>query len=84
MSKSRILSVQTTMLPTGERIQWVNGMPQHPYYAMDSQLFNRWAQYIHKQIDKNRGWHLNKVRPGGVCYSEGQESALRLAKEILR
>jgi hypothetical protein len=77
----KILSVKTTQLPTGERIQWVSGMPKHPYKAMDSELFNRWALYVHNQVTKFKGF--NKVKPGGVAYIDGQESALRLAKEIL-
>lgn len=77
----KILSVKTTQLPTGERIQWVNGMPKHPYKAMDDELFNRWATYIYNQVNKIKGF--NKVKPGGVTHIEGQESALRLAKEIL-
>jgi hypothetical protein len=48
---------------------------------MDDQLFNRWSAYIHAQVNKIKG--INKVKPGGVGYIEGQESALRLAKEIL-
>jgi hypothetical protein len=71
-------------------------MPQHKYYAMDSELFNRWSVHIHNQLLKCRMWNniidrirlsdlkpTNTVRPGGVGYIDGQESALRLAKEIL-
>jgi hypothetical protein len=81
----KILSVKTTQLPTGERIQWVSGMPQHPYKAMDSELFNRWGLHIHNELLKTRGWNkvINRIKEGGVCYSDGQESALKLAKEIL-
>jgi hypothetical protein len=76
----RILSVQSTVLPDGYRIQWQNGMPQHKYLAMDSQLYNRWVKYIQSQLYPSR---VNSVRPGGIGYIDGQESALRLAKEIL-
>ena len=76
----RILSVQSTVLPDGHRIEWHNGMPQHKYLAMDSQLYNRWVKYIHSQLYPAT---VNTVRPGGVGYIDGQESALRLAKEIL-
>lgn len=78
----KILSVKTTVMPDGYRIEWHNGMPQHKHFAMDSELFNRWAAYIHAQVNKTKG--INKVKPGGVGHIEGQESALRLAKEILR
>jgi hypothetical protein len=77
----RILAVKTTVMPDGHRIEWHNGMPQHKYLAMDDQLFNRWSAYIHAQVNKIKG--INKVKPGGVGHIEGQESALRLAKEIL-
>jgi hypothetical protein len=77
----RILSVKTTQLPTGERIQWVSGMPKHSYRVMDSAMYNMWASYVHNQVHNIKP--VNTVRPGGVCYSEGQESVLRLAKEIL-
>jgi hypothetical protein len=76
----RILSVQSTVMPDGYRIEWHNGMPQHKYLAMDSQLYNRWVKYIQSQLYPST---VNTVRPGGVGYIEGQESALRLAKEIL-
>jgi hypothetical protein len=76
----RILSVQSTVLPDGYRIEWQNGMPQHKYLAMDSQLYNRWVKYIQSQLYPAT---VNTVRPGGVGYIDGQESALRLAKEIL-
>jgi hypothetical protein len=76
----RILSVQSTVMPDGYRIEWQNGMPQHKYLAMDSQLYNRWVKYIQSQLYPSR---VNTVRPGGIGYIDGQESALRLAKEIL-
>jgi len=82
----KTLSIQTTALPTGHKIQWHNNtMPQHPYKAMDSQLFNRWGLHIHNELLKTRGWNkvINRIKEGGVCYSDGQESALKLAKEIL-
>jgi len=76
----RILSVQSTVMPDGYRIEWQNGMPQHKYLAMDSQLYNRWVKYIQSQLYSAK---VNTVRPGGIGYIDGQESALRLAKEIL-
>ena len=43
----KTLSIQTTALPTGHKIQWDNNtMPQHPYKAMDSQLFKYWNKCI--------------------------------------
>lgn len=78
----KTISIKTTALPTGDRIIWENGMPQHKYFAMDGQLYNRWTAYVHNQVAKVNGF--NKIKPGGVCHIEGQEAALRLAKEILR
>jgi hypothetical protein len=80
----RVLSVQSTVLPTGERLEWQNGMPQHPIYFLDSQLFNRWANYIHNQNVKLKGWHLNKPRKGGVGYQDEQEKTLMAFKELLK
>jgi hypothetical protein len=80
----RVLSVKSTVLPTGERLEWQNGMPQHRTYAMDSQLFNRWANYIHNQNIKLKGWHLNKPRKGGVGYQHEQEKTLMAFKEMLK
>ena len=80
----RVLSVKSTVLPTGERLEWVNGMPQHKTFAMDSQLFNRWANYIHNQNIKLKGWHLNKPRKGGVGYQYEQEKTLIAFKELLK
>jgi hypothetical protein len=80
----RVLSVQTTVLPTGERLEWLNGMPQHRIYFLDSQLFNRWANYIHSQNIKLKGWHLNKPRKGGVGYQYEQEKTLMAFKEMLK
>ena len=80
----RVLSVKSTVLPTGERLEWQNGMPQHRTYAMDSQLFNRWANYIHNQNTKAKGWNLNKVRAGGVGYQYEQEKTLMAFKEMLK
>jgi hypothetical protein len=80
----RVLSVQSTVLPTGERLQWKNGMPQHRTFALDSQLFNRWANYIHSQNVKLKGWHLNKPRKGGVGYQDEQEKTLMAFKEMLK
>lgn len=78
----RILSVKTTIYPDGYRIQWVSGMPKHPYRVMDSEMYNMWAYYVHNHVHNIKA--VNTVRPGGVCYSDGQESALKLAKRILR
>ena len=66
-------------------------MPEHKYYAMDSGLFARWNIHIHNQLLKCRMWNniierirlTNTVKKGGVAHIEGQEAALRLAKEIL-
>jgi hypothetical protein len=80
----RVLSVQSTVLPTGERLQWQNGMPQHPTYAMDSQLFNRWANYIHQQNTKYKGWSLNKPRKGGAGFRDAQNEVLKAFKEMLK
>jgi hypothetical protein len=76
-----MLSIKTTVYPDGFRILWVSGMPKHPYRVMDSAMYNRWAVYVHNLVFNIKG--VNKIRSGGVCYSDGQESALRLAKEIL-
>lgn len=78
----KILSIKTTIYPTGERIDWEGSiMTQHKYFAMDDTLFNRWTAYIYAQVNKIKG--INKIKPGGVAHIDGQESALRLAKEIL-
>jgi hypothetical protein len=76
----RILSVQSTVMPDGYRIQWQNGMPQHKYLAMDSQLYNRWVNYIQSQLYPAT---INTVRPGGVGHIEGQESFLKQMKEVI-
>jgi hypothetical protein len=49
---------------------------------MDSEMYNMWAYYVHNHVHNIKA--VNTVRPGGVCYSDGQESALKLAKRILR
>jgi hypothetical protein len=77
----KILSVQSTVMPDGYRIQWLNGMPKHKSLAMDPELYNRWIKHIQNQLYPRT---VNKAKRGGVGYIEGQESALRLAKEILR
>ena len=82
----KTLSIQKTIYPDGVVRTWEGcRMPQHKYYAMDSELFNRWSVHIHNQLLKCRMWNkiINKIKPGGVGHIEGQESALRLAKEIL-
>jgi len=73
----KTLSVKTTILPEGQRITWANGMPKSYTRPIETKAFNRWAEYIHKKI-------RNTIKPGGVCHSEGQESALRQAKDLLR
>ena len=84
-SAHKILSVKTTLLPTGERIVWDNGMPQHPYREVNTMMFVKWSLYIRNEVHKYMGLSkiVNRIKAGGVCYSEGQESVLRLAKEIL-
>jgi len=78
----KTLSIQQTTYPDGTVRTWEGcRMPEHKYYAMDSGLFNRWAAYVHAQVNKIKG--INKIKPGGVAHIDGQESALRLAKEIL-
>jgi len=82
----KVLSIQQTTYPDGTVRTWEGcRMPEHKYYAMDSELFNRWNVYIHNQLLKCRMWSkiINKIKPGGVAHIDGQESALRLAKEIL-
>jgi hypothetical protein len=76
----RILSVQSTVMPDGYRIEWQNGMPQHKYLAMDTQLYNRWVNYIQSQLYPPT---VNTVRPGGVGHIEGQESFLKQMKEVI-
>lgn len=84
-SAHKVLSVSSTQLPTGERIIWENGMPQHPYRQCNTMMFVKWSLYIRNEVHKYMGLNkiVNRIKAGGVCYSEGQESALRLAKEIL-
>jgi hypothetical protein len=87
------LSIQKTIYPDLDKpVHWEGcRMPQHKYYAMDSELFNRWSVHIHNQLLKCRMWNniieriklTNTVKKGGVGHIDGQESALRLAKEIL-
>jgi hypothetical protein len=85
-SAHKILSVKTTLLPTGERIVLDNGMPQHPYREVNTMIFVRWSLYIRNEVNKIMGLSkiVNRIKAGDVCHSEGQESALKLAKEILR
>ena len=82
----KTLLVKKTILPSGESITWENGMPKHYTRELHSDQFNQWHDYIHNQILKMRMWTkiINRIKPGGVCHQEGQESALKLAKEILR
>jgi hypothetical protein len=94
----KTLSIQKTIYPDLDKpVHWDGcRMPQHKYYAMDSELFNRWSVHIHNQLIKCRMWNnivdrirlsdlkpTNQVKEGGVGYIDGQESALRLAREIL-
>jgi len=93
----KILSVHHTQYPNIDKpVIWEgNRMPKHKYNAMDTELFKRWSLNIHNELLKFRMWDKiiskiklsdlkqNKVNPGGVAHIEGQESALRLAKEIL-
>lgn len=87
----KTLSIQTTVLPKGERITWVNGMPAHSERELHTNQFNAWSQHIHNELLKFRMWNkiigriklTNTVKPGGAAYIDGQESALKLAKEIL-
>jgi hypothetical protein len=88
----KTLSIQKTTYPDGIVRTWEGArMPQHKYYAMDSELFNRWSVHIHNQLIKCRMWNnivdrirlTNTVKKGGVAHIEGQEAALKLAKEIL-
>ena len=88
----KTLLVKSTILPTGERITWQQGMPVNYSREMIPEQYNAWQSYIDDQIMKIRRWTkllkkpkvMNTVKPGGVCHQDGQESALKLAKEILR
>jgi hypothetical protein len=88
----KTLLVKSTILPTGERITWEQGMPVNYSREMIPEQYNDWQSYIDDQIMKIRRWTkllkkpkvMNTVKPGGVCHQDGQESALKLAKEILR
>jgi hypothetical protein len=79
----KILSIHHTQYPNIDKpVIWEGSqMPEHRYNAMDDQLFNRWTAYIYNQVNKIKG--INKIKPGGVAHIDGQESALRMAKEIL-
>lgn len=87
----KTLSIKTTVLPKGERITWVNGMP-YQKQAINTNQFNAWSQHIHNELLKSRMWNkiidriklTNTVKPGGVCHQEGQESFLKQVKEMLR
>ena len=87
----KTLLVKSTILPNGERITWDNGMPVHYSREMIPEQYNAWQLYIDDQIMKIRRWTkllkkpkvMNTVKPSGVCHQDGQESALKLAKEIL-
>jgi hypothetical protein len=87
----KTLLVKSTILPTGERITWEQGMPVNYSREMIPEQYNAWQSYIDDQIMKIRRWTkllkkpkvMNTVKPSGVCHQDGQESALKLAKEIL-
>ena len=87
----KTLLVKSTILPTGERIAWEQGMPVNYSREMIPEQYNAWQSYIDDQIMKIRRWTkllkkpkvMNTVKPSGVCHQDGQESALKLAKEIL-
>jgi len=88
----KTLLIKSTILPTGERITWDNGMPVNYSREFHADQYNAWQTYIDDQIMKIRRWNkllkkpklVNTVKPGGVCHQDGQESALKLAKEILK
>jgi hypothetical protein len=87
----KTLLVKSTILPNGERITWEQGMPVNYSREFQPEQYNAWQSYIDDQIMKIRRWTkllkkpklINTVKPGGVCHQDGQESALKLAKEIL-
>ena len=88
----KVLSIQTTILPNGDKpIQWNGKMPVHFTRELHTNQFNQWNEHIHNELLKLRMWNkiiskiklTNTVNPGGVAHIDGQESALRLAKEIL-
>ena len=90
----KTLSIKHTQYPNEDKptIWENNAMPVHKFREMHTNQFNQWSEHIHNQLIKSRMWNkivdkiklTNTVRPGGVCYIDGQESALRQAKEILR
>ena len=88
----KTLLVKSTILPNGERITWDHGMPVNYSREFQSEQYNAWQSYIDYQIMMIRRCTkllkkpkvINTVKPGGVCHQDGQESALKLAKEILR
>jgi hypothetical protein len=52
----KTLLVKSTILPTGERITWDNGMPVHYSREMIPEQYNAWQSYIDDQIMKIRRW----------------------------
>lgn len=81
----KTLAISHTVYPEyEERSYWFGAMPQHKFMAMDSQLFNRWALYIHKENLKLKGFKYNKPKAGGAGFEDAQEAVLRMAKEILK
>jgi hypothetical protein len=94
----KTLSIQKTIYPNVDKPVYWDGcrMPEHKYYAMDSELFNRWSVHIHNQLLKCRMWnniierikvahmrHTNVVKKGGVAHIDGQESFLKQMKEVI-
>lgn len=82
----KTLAVQSTILPNEDKpIQWNGKMPVHFVRELHTNQFNQWHKHIHNELLKCRMWNkiINRIKPGGVCHQEGQESALKLAKEIL-
>jgi hypothetical protein len=82
----KTLSIQKTIYPDGVvRIWQGNIMPVHKYRELHTNQFNNWCQHIHDQSLKLKMWNkiINRIKAGGVAHIDGQESALRLAKEIL-
>lgn len=81
----KTLAISHTVYPNyEEKSYWFGAMPVHPTNAMDSQLFNKWANYVHKENMKLKGWKLNTPKAGGTGFEEYQEALLRIAKEILK
>ena len=52
----KTLLIKTTILPSGERITWEDGMPVHKTREVHSDQFNQWHFYIQNEIIKMRKW----------------------------